>query len=379
MNAVRMYSGIPIFICHPESKFLIAFTRVINPHDEVSTLYWWTNIAVPEAPDVRVLAPTSEALYIDREIKGFGQAQLPLIPTYQGKDATYPVNSPHSNEFFFQCQKADIPWEAALDRNGEGLIEASTPRLSVRKLFCWGMNQGGRHWQEFLSIPGKAYIEIQAGLAPTQLHSLPFEAGDRHCWTEVFGYIKADPAKVHGSDWEAAWRAVDQTLKSQMTAMELAEIEEKCLLLADIPSHDLIQTGSGWGALELERKSIHKDGVEIPGTFVFPAATLGKEQMKWIRLLKEGVLPEQPPDQIPGDWMVQRQWRDLLRQKPGVGAKPKLVCAAPFWGDACRRLQRPEAVAVWEASIEVTPSIWAYRNLAVLARSAGKTTEAIGL
>jgi tetratricopeptide (TPR) repeat protein len=39
----------------------------------------------------------------------------------------------------------------------------------------------------------------------------------------------------------------------------------------------------------------------------------------------------------------------------------------------------PEAVAAWEASIEKTPSIWAYRNLAVLARSAGKTAEAIDL
>lgn len=367
------------FYLPSNSHFLIAFTRVINSQDEDTSLYWWTNIAVPETPDVRVLAPTAEAVYIDREIKGFGQAQLPLLPTYLGKDATYPINSPHANEFFFQCQAADIPWEAALDRNGEGLIEASTPRLCVRKLFCWGMHQGGRHWQEFLSRPGHAYAEIQAGLAPTQLHSLPFEAGGSRCWTEVFGYIKADPEKVHGADWEAAWREVDRTLKTRITGDELAEIEEKCLLQADNPSNDLLQTGSGWGALELSRKSSQKNGYEIPATFVFPSATLGREQKKWLSLLEEGRLPEQPPEQIPGDWMVQRQWRELLGKSLEIEQNQNWYALLHYGVMLAEVFNDPAAITAWEESIAKTPSIWAYRNLAVMARSTGKTAEALDL
>jgi tetratricopeptide (TPR) repeat protein len=367
------------FYLPDNSHFLIAFTRVINSQYEDTSLYWWTNIAVPETADVRVLAPTSEAVYIDREIKGFGQAQLPLLPTYLDRDATYPINSPHASEFFFQCQKADIPWEAALDRNGEGLIEASTPRLCVRKLFCWGMHQGGRHWQEFLSIPGKAYTEIQAGLAPTQLHSLPIEAGGKRHWTEVFGYIKADPAKVHGADWQEAWRTVDNTLKTRISANDLAEIEGKCLLQADNPPIDLFQTGSGWGALELARRSSQKKGFELPATFVFPLATLGREQRKWLSLLEDGKLPEQPPEQIPGDWMVQSQWRELLGQSLESEENQNWYALLHYGVMLAEVFSEPAAIAAWEKSIAKTPSIWAYRNLAVMARSTGKTVEALDL
>ena len=365
------------FYLPDNSHFLIAFTRVINSRDEDTSLYWWTNIAVPETTDVRVLAPTAEAVYIDREIKGFGQGRLPLLPTYFGKDATYPINSSHANEFFFQCQKADIPWEAALDRNGEGLIEASTPRLSARKLFCWGMHQGGRHWQEFLSVPTKAYTEIQAGLAPTQLHSLPFEAGGNRYWTEVFGYIKADPAKVHGADWETAWRTVDSTLKTRISAHDLAEIEGKCLLQADNPSNELFQTGSGWGALELARKSSQKNGFEIPATFVFPPATLGKEQKKWLNLMEDGKLPEQPPEQIPGDWMVQSEWRELLGQSLESEQNQNWYALLHYGVMLAEAFNEPAAIAAWEKSIAQKPSIWAYRNLAVMAHSTGNTVKAL--
>ena len=358
---------------------MIAFTRVINAQDEDTSLYWWTNIAVPEAPDVRVLAPTAEAIYHDQEIKGFGQARLPLLPNFYGKDASYATNSPHANEFFFQCQEADIPWEAALDRNGEGLIEASTPRLGVRKLFCWGMHQGGRHWQEFLSIPGKAYTEIQAGLAPTQLHSLPFEAGGRRHWTEVFGYIKADPAKVHGADWETAWRTVDSTLKKQITTDDLAMIEGQCLRQADKPSNDLVQTGSGWGALELARRSSQKNRFELPATFVFPPATLGREQKKWLSLMKDGKLPEQSPEQIPGDWMVQNQWRELLGQSLEDEQNQNWYALLHYGVMLAEVFNESAAIKAWEKSIALNPSIWAYRNLAVMAHSAGKTSEALDL
>ena len=373
------------FYLPADSEFLTAFTRVINAREEETSLYWWTNIAVPEAPDVRVLAPTSQAVYIDREIRGFGQAQLPYLPTYGGKDSTYPVNSPNANEFFFQCQEADVPWESALDASGQGLVEASTRPLSARKLFCWGMHQGGRHWQEFLSLPGLAYAEIQGGLAPTQLHSLPFEGGGRRWWTQVFGYIQADPGQVHGPDWETAWRAVDSVLKSRMDAGRLAEIEADCLARADRPSHQLVQQGSGWGALELARRSVQGARFDVPETFVFPLESMGKEQQKWLDLLEKGFLAEQPSDQIPGEWMVQPEWRDLLNQSLQTARNRNWyallhagVMEAESLNDSARN-SYSAAQAAWEESLTMQPSIWAYRNLAVLARSAGKTAEALAI
>jgi tetratricopeptide (TPR) repeat protein len=239
------------------------------------------------------------------------------------------------------------------------------------------MHQGGRHWQEFLSIPGRAYTEIQAGLAPTQRHSLPFEAGGQRWWTEVFGYIRADSAKVHGADWETAWREVDNTLKTRLTAYDLAEIEGKCLRQADNVGHELLQTGSGWGALELARRSAQKNGYALPATFVFPAATLGHEQKKWLHLLEKGCLPEQPAEPIPGDWIVQRHWRELLGKSLEVGQNRNWYALLHYGVMQAEVFNDSAASAAWEESLAKTPSIWAYRNLAVMARAAGKTAEAL--
>ena len=47
----------------PEDRpLLLAFVRVRNPDPEPKPLYWWTNIAAPEEPGARVLAPASSSL-----------------------------------------------------------------------------------------------------------------------------------------------------------------------------------------------------------------------------------------------------------------------------------------------------------------------------
>lgn len=218
------------FYLPPGSPFLAAYTRVVNPNPVDTSMYWWTNIAVDEAPDVRVLAPASHAIYIDFNEKGsgFGYTALPGLLSLKGLDGTYSLNSPFANEFFFQCDQADVPWEAALDGQGRGLVEASTRRLKYRKMFCWGSHAGGRHWQEFLSQPGQAYIEIQAGLAPTQMHGLVMPARTAWDWTQVFGYLEADPAGVHSPDWERAIETVDAELKLKISPHKIYELESTC-------------------------------------------------------------------------------------------------------------------------------------------------------
>jgi hypothetical protein len=321
------------FFLPPGSPFLIASTRVANPHHEDSSMYWWTNIAVREAPDVRVLAPAREAIYMDRAIAGFGQAELPDLPSTGSKDATYALNSPFANEFFYQCEGADMPWIASLDRDGRGLIQASTPALRARKLFCWGTHRGGRHWQEFLSGPGQGYIEIQAGLAPTQLHGLPIRCNAEMRWTETFGHLEADPAKVHGRDWSAAWQTVDTALKRQLPSRELARIEMEGKSLADHPAQAILHEGSGWGALELRRRARQRGLPAIPPAFVFPDSTLGPEQQQWLRLLDEGRLEAQDPAAVPAS---------------GVSAQVLGGWSSPRGATCCRQ--------VWKMSVTATGS-----------------------
>jgi tetratricopeptide (TPR) repeat protein len=364
------------FYLPPASEFLAAYTRVINPHRQDSSIYWWTNIAVPEAEGVRVLAAADDALYLDRDLPGFGYARLPHLPSLPGKDPTYALHWPSANEFFFQCDGADIPWEAALDAQGKGFIEASSPRLRYRKLFCWGTHQGGRHWQEFLAEPGMNYLEIQAGLAPTQLHHLPFAAGAACDWTELFGYIEVAPARAHDPDYHAAWRAVDASLKQRVTAQGIQQIESACRANADQPPAMLLQAGSGWGALEAARRRWEGAGGDIPRAFDFPPESMSREQQRWLRVLEGGALPEQPPDQVPGEWLVQAEWKDLLAASLANPANKNWYALLHYGVMLAEAFDDAGAEAAWRESLALAPSAWAWRNLAALYESTGKTSQA---
>ncbi len=362
------------------SPWLIAHARILNPNSETAPLYWWTNIAVPDAPGVRVLAPARDALYIDFDLQphGFGNAALPDLPTLNDADGTYPANYPFASEFFFQCDETELPWEAAVTPDGLGFIEASTPPLRHRKLWCWGNHQGGRHWQDFLAPGGYPYIEIQAGLAPTQLHGLELAAGADVQWTQVFGAITVDAARAHGTDWPDACRAVDESLRRRLTAEQLAAIDAACRLQVDRPAATLEQNGAGWGALELTRRRA-AGAAALPTSFDFPEATLGPEQRKWLTLLETGVLPEPSPDDLPGEFLVQPEWRVRLEaslQQPGGRHWFALLHLGLM---AVEALDEAAAEAAWRGSQALTPNAWALRNLAALATRRDDAPAALDL
>jgi tetratricopeptide (TPR) repeat protein len=369
------------FYLPPGFPFLVAYTRVVNPNPADTSMYWWTNIAVNEAPDVRVLAPALNAIYINfnEQGSGFGYAAMPNLPSIKGADGTYSMNFPFASEFFFQCDQAEVPWEAALDGEGRGLIEASTRRLKYRKMFCWGSHAGGRHWQEFLSQPGQAYIEIQAGLAPTQVHGLVMPGRTAWDWTQVFGYLEANPAEAHSPDWECATRAVDAALKARIPPQALSDLEETYRSRADIPSQNILQAGSGWGALELTRRQRDPAAMPLPAAFVFPQVSMGTEQEKWLHLLDQGVLPHADPAEAPGEWMTQPEWRILLEHSLGEKRSRDSFALLHLGVMRMENLDEEGAASAWEESIQVRPSACAYRNLAVLRLRQKQDAEALQL
>lgn len=77
------------------------------------------------------------------------------------------------------------------------------------------MAQGGRHWNEWLSEKGSAYIEIQAGLAHTQLEHIPMKAGETWEWVEAYTGIYGAPEDFHG-DYKAAAEKVGEQLDSKL-------------------------------------------------------------------------------------------------------------------------------------------------------------------
>lgn len=350
----------------PGSPVLLVGVRVVNPTAEAVPAYWWSNVAVPEAEGVRVLAPATRAYHFayDRRLR------LVDVPGERDADVTYPQRAPRPGDWFFDCAAAERPWVAALDADGRGLVQASTARLSGRKLFAWGQSAGGRRWQEMLSGPGHAYIEIQAGLAPTQLEHLALPGGETWSWVEAYGLAEADPAVVHGP-WREARGAVEQALDGLLADVPLERALARLEATAPTPPAEPLQHASGWGALErLRREAAGEPPLRTPGT-PFGDATLGAPQAPWLELLRSGRLDHPGPADPPPSYVVGAGWATLLEGADDDWAS-WLHRGVVRWhgGDAAA------ARAAAEASLAAAPSPWALRNLAVADLADGDAASA---
>lgn len=328
------------------SPMLFVGVRIVNPQDHDVPMYWWSNIAIPQTDDLRILAPADSAYQF-----GYGKTVHTIsIPVSEGEDLTYPASRPHASDVFFDTGGSRTPWIAGLDRQGIGLVQASTQLLRGRKLFVWGQEGGGRKWQEFLSGPDASYCEIQAGLARTQLERLRMPSHAQWSWVEAYGKIEADPIAVHGSDWELARDAVERELTEMLP--DLNAIQDQFASWADQEPEEILQHGSGWGALEQRRRhALDCETMDLPGT-PFDAASLGPEQAPWLELLESRVVPSGEPCSYVGS-----SWRSVLddaRDTPEAWLHRGVI--------AWQEDRRDDARAAWAQA----PESWlAKRNLAV--------------
>ncbi|MDR1440225.1 MAG: DUF5107 domain-containing protein [Clostridiales bacterium] len=347
-----------------DSRFLYVRVRIKNTSGEETPMYWWSNAAVNETPGSRVLtrADMAYSYGYDKTIRLVG------VPINDGIDKSYSARAPHSQDFFFDIPRDGRKWEASLDAKGEGIVQASTDRLIGRKLFMWGNAPGGRRWQTFLSAPGSAYCEIQAGLARTQMQHVPMPAGAAWEWVEAYGLMQAAPEKAHSADWREAYTHAEQRLSEILPAEELER------MLVDI-GDDLakpampVMLGSGWGALELLRLG-GADRFEGEAA-VFSTESLGEEQAPWLELLRDRTFPALPASSAPAAYVTQAEWVPLLEAAAQSGSDHwhswlqlgVMHAAAGDWG---------KAKSAFEASDAKTPNGWAKRNLAILAHIAGE-------
>ena len=335
---------------------LLVHVTVTNPTDATVPLYWWSNAAVPQAEDVRVLTPARAAwTFDDRRVV----SQVPM-PVVDGVDRSYPTRGHAAVDYFFDLAASPRPWVAAVDGQGSGLVQSSTPRLRGRKLFVWGTGPGGRHWQDWLSPAGGAYLEIQAGVARTQLEHVPMPAGARWSWLETYGPLHTDPAaRVHDPDWSVGAAEVERALQASAPSGWLEAAAAAAARLVDRPPTESLQDGSGWGALEqLRRVADGEPRWELTGT-PFAESTLGAEQQPWRQLLETGAV-DLDLDCPPPSYQVGAAWRARLARVDGPAAALLLGVSEAYAGD------RDAAADAWRRSVAGRPSAWAWRNLAVL-------------
>jgi hypothetical protein len=363
--------------CLPDgSSVLFLRVRIQNPNPYEVPMYWWTNIAVPENPDVRVITPADSAYCLG--CKPGWVTNIP-IPFHNGMDYTYSGNVTHAGDFFFDIPDDRRPWIAALDGEGRGLVHVSTNEMIGRKLWVWGKGTGGKNWQKFLSPPGQGYIEIQAGLTRTQLEHLPMPPGADWSWMEAYGMIEADPNKVHGLDWDAAKRSVDTSLEQLISHAELVNELEHSSRIVDIPPLELLQRGSGWGALERHRREASGEPPLCSGGLIFDDDSLGFEQMPWIELLEAGRMSAPSSDQAVIGFMVEKEWREMLEKAVSIQAGDNWFAHLHLGVMRYYARDFKGARNSWECSNQHNRTPWALRNLAITFWKEGKLDEAAEL
>lgn len=362
------------------SEQLLVYVRIANDNDKPVPMYWWTNVAVQETQQARVFSATDEAIYIEAGLQGHAFGKLPRLPSVPDVDVSYPMSFPYSSEYFFQTP-ADCrsPWEAVAYEDGRLFYERSTPGLRYRKMFCWGHHPGGMRWRDFLANPGEGgYIEVQGGLAPTQLHGLEMPAHSEWDFTQAFGMTDIDAGQAIGVDWGKAREAVERFVDEALTEDAVHAAHEKLRALAGVEPTEWLQAGSGWGALEHIRRE-RREGRAIPAGFAFPERTLGEAQRPWLGMLGDGRFAGGSPRDVPSSWMVQEEWAAMLETSLGNPEGRTWDAYLHYGVYLFENGRDEEAVLAWEQSLAIEASAWAYRNLAQAAVRRGQSDEALAL
>lgn len=286
--------------------------RIDNATDEDTAVYWWSNMAVNEGEDVRVVVPADKAFrygyggklakvpvpYMTAEADKLRGEAARLARENGGRldwDITRTTTLPQSMDFFFDVPKEARPFIAAPGKDGYGMCQTSTGELRGRKLFVWGMGTGGRHWQEFLAREGCAYIELQAGLAKTQLEHLPMKGGESISWLESYGAVQADPDAVQGEDYSAAVASVANALETVRPARVLEELHSRLKRELDGQNGEVLHSGMGFARAE---KALLGDQFRTAGLSL-DAMDLGPREEPWMTLAAGGGLTCPEPDEEP--------------------------------------------------------------------------------
>lgn len=300
------------FFLPEDSQFLFMRARIHNHHAKVVPMYWWSNIAVDDWDDMRIVTPAKRS-FSNTYISNFEHMlKLLPLPAPEGYDCSYPINYPIAKDHFFQISDRDRKFEAALYGDGWGLCQCSTDRLKGRKLFVWGRSNGGQSWQRALTANGGLpYVEIQAGLANTQLECLPMPPRTAWEWLEAYGPLQTDPAKTHGT-WEEAQIESTEKLEAALPRQYMDDmLAETKQLIALQPAEKIVYRGSGWGALEKARCGKNSN---FATHLDFDSDDT--EPQIWHELLEKGAMREWDMDTPPPSYMVQDEFFEILQEAP---------------------------------------------------------------
>lgn len=332
------------------SPVLYLKCRIENKTDDTKHMYWWSNIAVTETKGTRVIVPADDSFlcFYNENHYVLDKAS---IPVYENTDVSYPGNISSSRDFFYKIPEKSRKWIATADENGTGLLQCSTQKLKGRKLFVWGQNQGGRNWNEWLSVDNSFYIEIQAGLAHTQLEHIPMKGGETWEWVEAYTAMQGNASHLHG-DYNTAVQTVENYIDKVIGNPDTLTFPED----KDVIESKIIYRGSGWGTLE---EKVRKK--RISDTLIFEAGCDDEASM-WEEFLESGTFPVPDVTEKPSSYVADTFWLKKLEALPVQSWYSLLHTGVIKYalGDI------GGAQKAWEASLQKQASPWAFRNLSMI-------------
>ena len=345
------------------SKLLFIRPRIENNTDHDVWTYWWSNIAVSYTDGMRVIAPADKT-FVNYADDNHYYLDFADVPVANGVDISYPKNVKIAQDFFFYIPDCAPKWIAAVDEHGVGMMQCSTRNLLGRKLFVWGDSHGGDNWKNFLSDgSNNGYVEIQAGLARTQLEHIPLEEGCVYTWAEAYGALEKPAEKLHG-DWqtaqdtvvEAMEEAFDHNIDNVLNSMKIISAT----------AGEMIHMGSGWGCLEQLRRKADGEHKPLSYWYDFPESTITGAQMPWYNLLRCGRLDSADPLAVPDGYLVDHKW--LLRMEKAMERPENQSWFGWMHLGLMRYANGDVRGAMWafDSSLALEPSPWVLRNLAMI-------------
>lgn len=368
------------------SRVLYAHVHIINDDNYKKPTYWWTNAAVPEKNNIRVFSGTNEVMFLNTESTPDGKmqicaghARLPVLPALPDVDSSYPLNSDYSNEFFFQNPKQDSStWSAAAYDDGTLYFNRATQPLRFHKMFCWGSHRGGRKWCEYLSIPGEAshYIELQAGLAPSQVNGIDMDGDSSVSFTQAFGTAFCeDKGASYDKNWCKSRDYAAAQIESALPEKDFLNDHNRFEELAGHEITEILSMGTGWGALEQMRRE-KRGEKQIPSGLLFPVSSIGREQFCWTALLDNGILPDSDASSIPASWMIDDKWMSLLEDSLTLPGGDNAMARLHLGVMKYELLDADGGISEWKKSLAIKETPWSCRNLAVSEQRRGNQVQA---
>ena len=365
------------------SKNLYAHIKIINDENYRKPMYWWTNIAVREEKNIRIFSSTEDIVYIypdsvgstGNSLKKFGASKLPKTPFVD--DGSYPLNFPYSSEYFFQTKKETLsPWEATLYNDGFIFFEMSTNKLRYRKMFCWGNLEGGRKWESFLSKENEgAYVEIQAGITPTQVNGFDIDANSCIEFTQMFSFINLinqnDINELYDKDYSKAREKIQNIIDNNVDKNHLNDLFYKYSKESNLEINgEILSFGKGWGALEDKRREKYKLK-KSPKSLSFPKSSIDRECLIWLKLLEYGNLDEMEESYLPDSYML-----DLKNELENIENK-NAIALIHLGIIYYENFLEEKAFECWIKSLNIKPYALAYRNLSIYYKNKNEYDKSI--